>query len=104
MRPTNRRKLLARLHSFRTARVTMNYLPPAFAVVMESFFPGVKDESDSLTVVAIEAIEIQEVAEYRRCSGVHLCFIQSARGIVGQAAGGVFRGLRIYHHYCRTKI
>src|SRR6202165_3149276 len=64
-RPVNRCEPPARLKCFRAARVAVNYLLPAFAVVTESFFPGVKDESDPLTVVAIETVEIQEVAEYR---------------------------------------
>src|SRR2546421_12746019 len=77
-RPASRSKLFASFHCFRAARIAVNYLLPAFAVVKISCFPGIEGEGDPLTVVTIEAVEIQEVAAQRRTSGIHLLFIQSA--------------------------
>jgi hypothetical protein len=71
-------KSLARLDGRSTARVSMENLLPAFAVIPKSFFARIENKSYALPVIAIEAVKIQKVTEVWRASGVHFILIQSS--------------------------
>jgi len=95
--------MFPRLYGLRAVRIALEDFTPGSAVVGKPFRRPIEKKRDAFAVVAIEAVVIQVVTEFRRADWRQFVFREAPPGVVREFIGHVFGFARVHREHFRAQ-
>src|SRR5437762_4654475 len=89
-------QMFPRFGGFGAVGIALEDFAPGGAVVGKLFCRAIEKKGDAFAVVAIEAVVIQVVTEFRRADRRQFIFGEAARGVAREFVGYVFGFARVH--------